>query len=150
MQRTPRSSRPKKKKAKTMLQPIIEEVNKEAAVEELTGKETMPEEANVEVIAPEEVPVANAPPCLEELIWAMLQEVRKLHESSKRWEHFEYGLLEEMRKLVTLKGREVASAQGNVVPAGVAQGGVMVGKSRVQEKGKRKAREPEKEDETLV
>ena len=55
-----------------------------------------------------------------------------------------------MRKLVTLKGQEVASAQGNVAPVGVTQGNVMVGKSWVQEKGKRKAREPEKEDETMI
>ena len=58
----------------------------------------------------------------------------------ERHKHFEYGLLEGMRKLVTLKGREVALAQGNVV----------VGKSWVQEKGKWKAREPEKEDETMI
>ena len=55
-----------------------------------------------------------------------------------------------MRKLVTLQGREVASVQGNVTPAGVMQGNVVVGKSQVQEKGKRKARELEKEDETMV
>ena len=39
-----------------MLQPIIEEVNKEVAVEELTGKVT-PEVATVEATAPEEVPM---------------------------------------------------------------------------------------------
>ena len=32
-----------------MLQPIIEEVNEEAVVEELTGKEVMLEEVNIEV-----------------------------------------------------------------------------------------------------
>ena len=133
-----------------MSQPVIEEVNKEAAVEELTGKEVTPEEANIKVAAPEEVPVMNVLPCLEELIWAALQEVCKLCESLERCKHFEYGLLEEMHKLVTLKGREVASAQGNIAPAGVTQGSVMVGKSWVQEKGKRKARELEKEDETMV
>ena len=82
----------------------------------------------------------NVPPCLEELVWATLQEVCKMCESLERHEHFEYRLLEEMCKLVTLKGREVASEHGNV----------MVGKPQVQEKGKRKAREPEKEDETMV
>ena len=93
----------------------------------------------------------NALPCLEELIWATLQEVHKLLESSERHKHFKYGLLEEMCQLVTLKGRQVASAQGNnVVPVGVVQGSVMVVKSQVQEKGKRKARELEKEDETMV
>ena len=55
-----------------------------------------------------------------------------------------------MHKLVTLKGREVALAQGNVMPVGVVQGSVTVGKSWVQEKGKREARELEKEDETMV
>ena len=48
-----------------------------------------------------------------------------------------------------LKGREVALAQGNVVPAGVAQESAAVGKSWVQGEGKRKARELE-EEETLV
>ena len=133
-----------------MSQPIIEEVSEEAAVEELTGKEATPEEANIKAVAPEEVPVMNMLPCLEELVWANLQEVCKLHESLEKHEHFEYGLLEEMCKLVTLKGREVASAQGNVVLAGATQGNVMVGKSWVQEKGKRKAREQEKEDETMI
>ena len=33
---------------------------------------------------------------------------------------------------MTLKGREVSLAQGNVVPVGVMQGSVAVGKSRVQ------------------
>ena len=122
----------------------------EGAVEELTGKEVMLEEANIEVVALEEVPVMSTLPCLEELVWATLQEVCKLHKSSERHKHFKYGLLEEMRKLVTLKGREVASVQGNVVLAGVTQGNVAVGKSQVQEKGKRKAKEPEKEDETMV
>ena len=130
---------------KVISQPIIEEVSEEA-VEELTGKEVTPEEVNIKVTAPEEVPVVNALPCLEELIWATFQEVCKLRESSERCKHFKYGLLEEMCKLVTLKGREVASAQGNIMPVGVVQGSAMVGKSRVQEKGKRKAREPEKED----
>ena len=131
-------------------QPVIEEVSEEVAVEELTGKETMPEEVTIKAVAPEEVPVMNAPPCLEELVWENLQEICKLHESSERCELFEYGLLEEMRKLITLKGREVALAQGNVTLAGAAQGNVMVGKSQVQEKGKRKVRELETEDETMV
>ena len=124
-------SRPKKKKVQVMSQPIIEEVNEEAAVEELTEKEATPEEVSIKVATLEEVPVANVPPCLEELIWVTLQEVHKLRESSKRQEHFKYRLLEEMHKLVTLKGREVASAQGNVALAGVAQGSVAVGKSWV-------------------
>ena len=75
-----------------MSQPVIKEVSEEAAVEELTGKEMTLEEANIEVTAPEEVPVVNAPPCLEELVWATLQEVRKMHKSSERHEHFEYSL----------------------------------------------------------
>ena len=102
-------------------------------MEELMGKEVTLEEANVKVVAPEEVPIMNALPCLEELVWANLQEVCKLCEPSERREHFEYSLLEEMHKLVTLKGREVALAQGNVVPAGAVQVNVMVGKSQVQE-----------------
>ena len=129
---------------------MIEEVNKEAAVEELTRKEVTPEEVNVEVTAPEEVPIVNVPPCLEELIWATLQEVCKMRKSTERRKHFEFGIWEELRKLVTLKGREVASVQGNIALAGVAQGSAMVGKSQVQGKGKRKAREPEEEDETIV
>ena len=124
-------------------------------MEELTGKEVMPEEAPVKVITPEEVPIMHMPPCLEELVWVSLQEIRKLHESSERHKHFEYGLLEEMRKLVTLKGREVALAQGSIMQGSimqgnVVQGNVMVGKSCVQEKGKKKARELEREAETLV
>ena len=109
------------------LQPVIEDVNKEVAVEEVTGKEVTPEEAPIEAVALEEVPVMHVPPCLEELVWANLQELHKLRESSERCKHFEYRLLEEMHKFVTLKGREVASAQGNVTPVGVAQGNVMVG-----------------------
>ena len=120
------------------------------AVEELTGKEATPEEVNIEVAAPEEVPVVNVLPCLEELVWATLQEVHKMRESAERHEHFKYRIWEELRKLVTLKGREVASAQGNIVLVGVAQGSATVRKSQVQEKGKRKARELGKEDETLV
>ena len=124
-------------------------------MEELTGKEATPEGATieaavpVEVTAPEEVPVANAPPCLEELVWATLQEVRKMRESAERREHFEFSIWEELRKLTTLKGREVALAQVNVVPAGVVQERAAVGKIRVPGKGKRKARELE-EEETLV
>ena len=38
-----------KKKARVVLQPIIEQVNEEAVVEELTGKEVMLEEVNIEV-----------------------------------------------------------------------------------------------------
>ena len=152
----PCGSRPKKKRAQVVSQPVIEEVNEEAAVEELTGKEATPEEAMIEVnapvegSAPEEVPVVNAPPCLEELVWATLQEVRKMHESAERHEHFEFGIWDELRKLVTLKGREVALAQGNVAPRGVAQERVMVGKIRVPGQGKRRAREPEEEEETMV
>ena len=124
-------------------------------MEELTGKDATPEEATVEasvpveVSAPEEVPVVNVPPCLEELVWATLQEVCKMHESAERWEHFEFGIWEELQKLTTLKGREVALVQANVTPAGVVQERTMVGKIRVPGKGKRKAREPE-EEETLV
>ena len=145
MQHMPRGSGPTKK-VRVISQPVIEEVNKEAMVEELMGKEMTPEEAFVEAIALEEVPIKYMLPCLEELVWENLQEVHKLHKSSERCEHFEYGLLEEMHKLVTLKGREVALAQGNVTLADVTQGSVMVGRSRVQEKGKRKAREPERVD----
>ena len=131
------------------------EVSKEVAVEELTGKEAMLEEAMVEVTAPvevaapEEVPVVNALPCLEALIWVTLQEVWKMRKSVERHKHFEFGIWEELRKLVTLKGREVSLVQGNVMPAGVAQESAAVGKSQVQGKGKKKAREPE-EEETLV
>ena len=80
------------------MQPVIEEVSEEAAVEELTGKEATPEEAITEVnvpvdnAAPEEVPVVNAPPSLEELAWVTLQEVHKLRESTERREHFEFGI----------------------------------------------------------
>ena len=139
-----------------VLQPAIEEVSKEAAVEELTGKEVTPEEAITEVdalvenAAPEEVLVANTPPSLEELTWVTLQEVRKLRKSAERREHFEFGIWDELRKLVMLKGREVALAQGNVVPTGVAQERAAVGKIWVPGKGKRRAREPEEEEETMV
>ena len=135
MQCVPRGSGPKKKKVQVILQQVIKEVNEEVAVEELTGKEAMPEEAMVEVAAPvkvtalEEVPVVNALPCLEELIWVTLQEVRKMHKSAERCEHFEFGIWEELRKFVTLKGREVSMVQGNVMPAGVAQESATVGKS---------------------
>ena len=64
--------------------------------------------------------------------------------------HFEYSLLEEMQKLVTLKGSKVALAQENIMLVDVTQGSAVVGKSCVQEKGKRKVRELEKEEETLV
>ena len=76
----PHSSGPKKKKVRVVSQPVIEEVSEEAVVEELTGKEVMPDEATVEVAAPveaaapEEVPVVNPSPCLEELVWVTLQE----------------------------------------------------------------------------
>ena len=124
-------------------------------MEELTGKDATLEEVTVEaavpfeVTAPEEVPVVNAPPCLEELVWVTLQEVRKMRESVERQEHFEFRIWEELRKLTTLKGREVALAQANVAPAEVVQERAAVGKIRVPGKGKRKAREPE-EEETLV
>ena len=127
----------------------------EAVVEELTGKEVTLEEATIEVdvpvegAAPEEVLVMNMPPCLEELMWATLQEVRKMRKSVERWEHFEFRIWEELRKLTTLKGREVALAQANVTPAEVVQERATVGKIWVPGKGKRKAREPE-EEETLV
>jgi hypothetical protein len=152
-QRATRGSGPKKKKARVASQPTIEEASEEA-VEELTGKEATPEEATVDAIAPvgsaapEEVPVVNAPPCLEELVWATLQEVRKMRESAERREHFEFGIWEELRKLATLKGREVALAQANVAPAETVQERAAIGKIRVPGKGKRKAREPE-EEETL-
>ena len=126
-QQAPWGSGLKKKKARVVSQPVIEEVSEEAVVEELTGKEAMPEEALVEVAAPvgvatpEEVPVVNAPPCLEELVWATLQEVWKMRESVERCEHFKFSIWEELRKLVTLKGREVSLVQGNVAPVGVAQ-----------------------------
>ena len=156
MQCAPCGSGPKKKKARIVSQPAIEEVSEEAAVEELTGKEVTPEEAITIVDVPaentalEEVPVANAPPSLEELAWVTLQEVRKLHESAERREHFEFGIWDELRKLVTLKAREVALAHGNVVPTGVAQERAAVGKIQVPGKGKKRARELEEEEETLV
>ena len=151
----PHSSGPKKKKVRVVSQPVIEEVSEEAVVEELTGKEVMLEEVMIEVdvlvegAAPEEVPIVNTPPFLEELVWATLQEVWKMRESVERCEHFKFGIWEELRKLVTLKGREVSLVQGNVTPVGVAQESATVGKSRVQGKGKKKARELE-EEETLV
>ena len=114
------------------------------------GKEAMLEEAPIKAVTLEEVPIMHALPCLEELVWASLQEILKLCKSSERCEHFKCGLLEEMWKLVTLKGREVALVQGNIMPVDVMQGSVAVKKSHVQEKGKRKAREPEREEETLV
>ena len=131
-------------------------MSKEAAVDEVTRKEVTLEEAItkvdalVENAAPEEVPVANPPPSLEELAWVTLQEARKLRESAERREHFEFGIWDELRKMVTLKGREVALAQGNVAPTGVAQERATVGKIRVLGKGKRRAREPEEEEETMV
>ena len=131
-------------------------MSKEAAVEELTGKEATPEEAitvvdaPVENAAPEEVPVANVPPSLEELAGVTLQEVRKLCESVERCEHFEFGIWDELRKLVTLKAREVALAQGNIAPTGVAQERAAVGKIWVPGKGKKRAREPEEEEGTMV
>ena len=131
-------------------------MSEEAVVEELTGKEATPEEAITivdalaENAAPEEVPVVNAPPSLEELAWVTLQEVRKLRESAERHKHFEFGIWDELRKLVTLKAREMALAQGNVAPTGVAQERAAVGKIRVLGKGKKRAREPEEEEETLV
>ena len=155
-QHAPRSSGPKKKKVRVVSQPVIKEVSEEVAVEELTGKEATPEEATIEVDAPvegtalEEVLAMNVLPCLEELIWATLQEVRKMCESTERHEHFEFGIWDKLRKLVMLKGREVALAQGNVTPSGVAQERAVVGKIRVPGKGKRKAREPEDEEETMV
>ena len=79
-----------------------------------------------------------------------LQEVRRLRESMERREHFKFGIWDELRKLVTLKGREVALAQGNVVPMGVAQERTAVGKIWVPGKGKRRAREPEEEEETIT
>ena len=94
-------------------------MSKETAVEELMGKEAMPEMAPVKVTVPEEMPIMHALPCLEELVWVSLQEIHKLHESLERHTHFEYGLLEEMQNLVTLKGREVALVQGNIVPVDV-------------------------------
>ena len=91
-----RGSGPKKKKTWVVSQLVIDEASEEA-VEALTGKEATPEEATVEasvpveVSAPEAVPVVNAPPCLEELVWATLQEVRKMHESAERREHSSSG-----------------------------------------------------------
>ena len=73
-----------------------------------------------------------------------------MRESMERHEHFEFGIWDELRKLVTLKGREVSLAQGNVALVGVAQESVTVGKSQVQGKGKKKARELEEEEETWV
>ena len=135
---------------------MVEEVSEEAAVEELTRKEATPEEAiavvdvPAENAAPEEVPAVNALPSLEELAWVTLQEVHKLCESAERREHFEFGIWDELRKLVTLKAREVALVQGNVAPTGVAQERAAVGKIWVPGKGKKRAREPEEEEETLV
>ena len=99
-QHVPCGSGPKKKKARVISQPVIEEVNEEMVVAELTRKEVTPEEVNIEATAPEEGPVVNVPPCLEELVWATLQEGPKMHESAKRREHFEYGIWGEMCKLV--------------------------------------------------
>ena len=130
---------------------MIDEAREEA-VEELMGKEATLEEATVEAVvpvevaAPEEVLVVNTLPCLEELVWATLQEVRKMHESVERREHFEFSIWDELRKLTTLKGREVALAQANVVPAGAVQAKAVAGKIRVPGKGKKKAREPEEEE----
>ena len=141
-------------KTQVVSQPVIDEVSEEV-VEELTGKEVTPEEVTVEaavpveVAAPEEVPVVNAPPCLEELVWATLQEVCKMRESAERQEHFEFSIWDELRKLTTLKGREVALAQVNVVPAGAVQEKAVAGKIWVPGKGKKKAREPE-EEETMI
>lgn len=56
-----------------------------------------------------------------------------LRESLERCEQFEYGIWEEVRKLASLKGQEVALVQGSV----------MAGKPGVQDKGKGKARETE-------
>ena len=78
------------------------------------------------------------PPCLEELVWETVQEVRKLCEYLEWREHFEYGLLE-MWKLVAFKGRELALVQGRVTE----------GKPTVQDKGKGKAREVEGDEETM-
>ena len=72
-----------------------------------------------------------------------------MRESVERHKHFEYGIWDELQKLVTFKGKEVSLVQGNIMLAGVAQESAGVGKSRVQGKWKRKAREPE-EEETLV
>ena len=155
-QRVPRGSGLKKKKARIVSQPAIEEVSEEVVVEELTGKEATPEEAITVVnalvknAAPEEVPVVNALPSLEELAWVTLQEVRKLRESAERRKHFEFGIWDKLRKLVTLKAREVALAQGNVAPTGVAQERAVVGKIWVLGKGKKRAREPEEEEETMI
>ena len=155
-QHAPHGSGLKKKRARVVSQPAIEEVSEEVVVEELTGKEATPEEAITEVdapvenAAPEEVLVANAPPSLEELAWVTLQEVRKLRKSVERHKHFEFRIWDELRKLVMLKGREVALVQGNVAPTGVAQERAAVGKIRVPGKGKRRARELEEEEETIV
>ena len=72
-----------------------------------------------------------------------------MRESTERREHFEFGIWDELWKLTTLKGREVALVQANVAPAGVVQEKAVAGKIWVPGKGKRKAREPE-EEETLV
>ena len=53
-QHVPHGSGLKKKKARIVSQPAIEEVSEEAAVEELTGKEATPEEAIAVVDAPAE------------------------------------------------------------------------------------------------
>ena len=106
--------------------------------------------APVEAAAPEEVLVVNALPCLEELVWVTLQEVWKMRESTERRKHFEFSIWEELGKLATLKGREVSLAQANVTLVGVAQESAAVGKSWVQGKGKKKARELEEEEETWV
>ena len=151
-QHAPHGSRPKKKKAQVVSQPIIKEANEEVAVEELTGKEATLEEANVEVTAPEEVPVVNAPPCLEELVWVTLQEVCKKCKSTERREHFEFRIWEELWKLVTLKGREVASAQGNVGPgsSGCHTGKCHSGEDLSAGERERKAIELEEEEENMA
>ena len=57
---------------------------------ELMGKEMTPEEVPAEVAALEELPMVHTPPCLEELVWAGLQEIHKLCESLEWCRHFEY------------------------------------------------------------
>ena len=66
-----------------------------------------------------------------------VQEVCQLHELLERCENFKYGILQEMQKLMVLKSQEQVLGQ---------RGSMLV----VQDKGKRRARELESEEDTMV
>ena len=63
--------------------------------------------------------------------------MHQLQKLLERCENFEYGILQELWKLMVLKSGEQVLVQRGSVPM-------------VQDKAKGKAREPEREDETLV